>query len=259
MDFQGDTRTADLALALGVAGGPAGRPGDRLRHARQRRQGDRPHDDPRDQGRERQGRRRSVRAAGRQAGHQPAGGLHRHRHPGRQHQPNVNPFWGKFAINGPDGGRRPATLKTGTNNDAKDLNAYGYIAPPTDERSQGRGVRARGRRLERQLGQQPRLDRRPAAVLDRRLDVRLAGLPPGGHQGLAGQTNFERPDDGLVKVAIDPFTGLPAAPGDKAVDEWFIAGTRARRQAWRRTRAASTSLDRLGYETKFDELDDGGP
>ena len=32
---------------------------------------------------------------------------------------------------GPDG-RRPATLKTGTNNDAKDLNAYGYIAPPTD-------------------------------------------------------------------------------------------------------------------------------
>ena len=45
--------------------------------------------------------------------------------------PNVNPFWGKFAITGPDG-RRPATLKTGTNNDAKDLNAYGYIAPPTD-------------------------------------------------------------------------------------------------------------------------------
>ena len=45
---------------------------------------------------------------------------------------NVNPFWGKFAITGPDGARRPATLKTGTNNDAKDLNAYGYIAPPTD-------------------------------------------------------------------------------------------------------------------------------
>ena len=45
--------------------------------------------------------------------------------------PNVNPFWGKFAIHGTDA-RRPATLKTGTNNDAKDLNAYGYIAPPTD-------------------------------------------------------------------------------------------------------------------------------
>src|SRR6185503_14805383 len=45
--------------------------------------------------------------------------------------PKVNPFWGKFSVTGP-GGRRPATLKTGTNNDAKDLNAYGYIAPPTD-------------------------------------------------------------------------------------------------------------------------------
>ncbi|HEX5148581.1 MAG TPA: transglycosylase domain-containing protein, partial [Candidatus Limnocylindrales bacterium] len=38
----------------------------------------------------------------------------------------VNPFWGRFAVDGPDR-RRPATLKTGTNNDAKDLNAYGYI------------------------------------------------------------------------------------------------------------------------------------
>ncbi|TFG66524.1 MAG: hypothetical protein E4H24_07805, partial [Thermomicrobiales bacterium] len=46
--------------------------------------------------------------------------------------PNVNPFWGRFAIRGPDG-RRPATLKTGTNNDAKDLNAYGYIAPPSNK------------------------------------------------------------------------------------------------------------------------------
>ena len=47
--------------------------------------------------------------------------------------PRVNPFWGKFLVRGPDGERRPATLKTGTNNDAKDLNAYGYIAPPTEE------------------------------------------------------------------------------------------------------------------------------
>ncbi len=46
--------------------------------------------------------------------------------------PNVNPFWGEFALDGPDG-RRPATLKTGTNNDAKDLNAYGYIAPPSEQ------------------------------------------------------------------------------------------------------------------------------
>ena len=64
-------------------GGPAGRPGHRLRDAGQRRQGHRPHDDPDDQGRGRRGRRRPVRPARRQAGRQPAGGLHRDRHPGR--------------------------------------------------------------------------------------------------------------------------------------------------------------------------------
>src|SRR6185369_2615492 len=45
--------------------------------------------------------------------------------------PRKNPFWGQFAIN--DGGvRRPATLKTGTSNEARDLNAYGFIAAPDD-------------------------------------------------------------------------------------------------------------------------------
>src|SRR5258705_13155737 len=46
--------------------------------------------------------------------------------------PKINPFWGQFALTGPNKERRPATLKTGTNNDAKDLNAYGFIAPPTE-------------------------------------------------------------------------------------------------------------------------------
>ena len=41
------------------------------------------------------GRRRSVRAAGRQAGRQPAGGLHRHRHPGRQHKQEHQPVLGQ--------------------------------------------------------------------------------------------------------------------------------------------------------------------
>jgi penicillin-binding protein 1C len=44
--------------------------------------------------------------------------------------PDVNPFWGKRQIDDAEGRRRPATLKTGTNNEARDLNAYGYIAPP---------------------------------------------------------------------------------------------------------------------------------
>ncbi len=70
---------------------------------------------------------------------------------------SVNPFWGAFEVDGP-GGRRAATLKTGTNNEAKDLNAYGYIAPPTAVGPCRRRPRPGRRGLELQLGQQPRLE-----------------------------------------------------------------------------------------------------
>ena len=46
--------------------------------------------------------------------------------------PKQNPIWGDFAIQSADGTRRPATLKTGTTQDANDLVAYGYLPPPTD-------------------------------------------------------------------------------------------------------------------------------
>jgi membrane peptidoglycan carboxypeptidase len=45
--------------------------------------------------------------------------------------PAVNPIWAAHRITTPSGQRRPAAFKTGTTNDAKDLNAYGYIAPPS--------------------------------------------------------------------------------------------------------------------------------
>ena len=44
--------------------------------------------------------------------------------------PQQNPFWGKFELTDANGTRRPAAFKTGTNNDAKDLTAAGYVAPP---------------------------------------------------------------------------------------------------------------------------------
>ena len=101
--------------------------------------------------------------------------------------PDVNPFWGEFAITNEAGDRRPATLKTGTNNDAKDLNAYGFIAPPTEEGRAARRVRPGGRRVERQQRQLARLDARCAGLLDRGHDVRLAGLPERGHRDLGDQ------------------------------------------------------------------------
>ncbi|MEA2677592.1 MAG: hypothetical protein QOJ81_1733, partial [Chloroflexota bacterium] len=48
-------------------------------------------------------------------------------------KPNQNPIWGAFELSGPDGSHRPAALKTGTNNDANDLVAFGFTAPPAEE------------------------------------------------------------------------------------------------------------------------------
>ena len=46
--------------------------------------------------------------------------------------PATNTIWGKrFQLTTPKG-RRPATLKTGTTNDYRDLQAFGYIAPDAD-------------------------------------------------------------------------------------------------------------------------------
>ena len=46
--------------------------------------------------------------------------------------PRQNPIWGDFAIQAADGSRRPATIKTGTSQDANDLVAFGYLAPPDE-------------------------------------------------------------------------------------------------------------------------------
>jgi membrane peptidoglycan carboxypeptidase len=47
--------------------------------------------------------------------------------------PRANPWWGpRFQLPAVDGKRRPATLKTGTTNDFRDLQAFGYLAPPAD-------------------------------------------------------------------------------------------------------------------------------
>ncbi len=46
--------------------------------------------------------------------------------------PATNPLWGpRFQLQ-TDAGRRPATLKTGTTNDFKDLQAVGFLAPDPD-------------------------------------------------------------------------------------------------------------------------------
>jgi membrane peptidoglycan carboxypeptidase len=138
---------------------------------------------------------------------------------------SVNPFWGRFSIETGEG-RRPATLKTGTNNDAKDLNAYGYIAPPTAEaRDAGAYALAVG-------------------VWNGNSDNSLVSTPEAPlfsidvstyvWQGFLQEVSADwpitdfTPPDGLVQVEIDPWTGFLPSGGGPTVTEWFIADTQPR-------------------------------
>jgi membrane peptidoglycan carboxypeptidase len=161
--------------------------------------------------------------------------------------PNVNPFWGKFAITNAKG-RRPATLKTGTNNDAKDLNAYGYIAPPTAAgRTAGAYALAAGVWDGNSDNSLVSTARAPLFSID------VATFEWQGFMKEATAkwpiTDFARPADGLVQAKVDPFTGLASSAGN-AISEWFISGTEPKAKV-----AANTCgidiVSQVGVESSF--------
>ena len=166
---------------------------------------------------------------------------------------NINPFWGKFAITGPDG-RRPATLKTGTNNDAKDLNAYGYIAPPTEEgRTDGAYALAVGVWNGNSDNSLVSTARAPLFSIDVSTYVWQGFLNEATAKW--PETNFQRPADGLVRHKIDPWTGL-ASSDDKAIDEWFIVGAEPK-AALGPDKCGIDVVVAVNVETQLRRLDEG--
>jgi membrane peptidoglycan carboxypeptidase len=138
--------------------------------------------------------------------------------------PKVNPFWGKFELTNEAGKRRPATLKTGTNNDAKDLNAYGYIAPPTTEgRAAGEYALVVGTWNGNSDNSLVSTPKKPVFSIDVTTYVWQGFLDEASKKWAIN--DFAAPGDGLVRVKIDPWTGLKASSGGKSIDELFIVGT----------------------------------
>ncbi len=134
----------------------------------------------------------------------------------------VNPFWGKFAITGPDKARRPATLKTGTNNDAKDLNAYGFIAAPTEDgRAGGEYALAVGA-WNGNSDNTVVSPKKPVFSIEVTTFVWQGFLQEATDKWAVN--DFVRPE-GLSRVKIDAFTGLQPRTGSPTVDEWFLPGT----------------------------------
>ena len=149
-----------------------------------------------------------------------------------------------------DGKRRPATLKTGTNNDAKDLNAYGYIARTEPRRARGRRVRAGGGRVERQLGQLGRQHAAGPVVLDRRHDLRLGGLPRGGDRGLEHQLRSSGPTKASWPSRWIPGPGCSPT---RAANRWrscSSSGPRRRPTCPQDARCGEAVLQVAGFEAQ---------
>ncbi len=161
---------------------------------------------------------------------------------------NINPFWGKFAIEGPDR-RRPATLKTGTNNDAKDLNAYGFIAPPTEaDRTAGAYALAVGVWNGNSDNSLVSTAKAPLFSIDVSTYVWQGFLQEASADWPV--EDFTPPADGLTQVDIDPWTGLLPAPGGPSVREWYISGTEPK-SGLAAGVCGDAVLGQVGYEGRF--------
>lgn len=134
--------------------------------------------------------------------------------------PRENPIWAKqLAIrNGPDGERRPAAVKTGTTNDARDLGTYGYLP---DQPDGGPGLTV-GIWLGNSDHSNPRA-KAPATSLTAAAPLWRAfvrdytdGWPI---------TTFKRPKD-IASARIDAWSGGRPGPWTRATTtDWFIKGT----------------------------------
>ena len=137
--------------------------------------------------------------------------------------PRINPFWGKFELTGPANKHRPATLKTGTNNDAKDLNAYGYIAPPTQKgRDAGEFALAAGAWNGNSDNTVVSTPSKPVFSIDVTTYVWQGFMEEATRKWSIN--DFKSPG-GLTRAKIDPFTGLIPTSGGPSIDEWYLPGT----------------------------------
>ena len=136
--------------------------------------------------------------------------------------PSVNPFWGRFRImEGEE--RRPAALKTGPNNDAKDLNAYGFIGPPSEAGRQGGAYAlAVGAWNGNSDNTEVSTPENPVFSVDVSTYV-WQGFLTEATQGWE-ITPLSRAE-GLVSQRIDPWTGLLPGPGEEGVNELFMPNT----------------------------------
>ncbi|HEV8545148.1 MAG TPA: transglycosylase domain-containing protein [Candidatus Limnocylindrales bacterium] len=135
--------------------------------------------------------------------------------------PRQNSIWAKplELRNGPHGKHRPAAVKTGTANDARDLATYGYLAPPKDPSAPAIAV---GIWMGNSDHSTPH-SKKPATS--------LTAAAPLWHAFVRDIStklpvaSFVRPK-GVVSATIDAWSGgRPGSWTKERTREWFINGT----------------------------------
>ena len=128
---------------------------------------------------------------------------------------SVNAYWATWAIQD-DGRRRPAAYKTGTTDDNKDIDAFGYVAPPEDPDAPAIAVGVW-------------MGNSDADVIHPVTSIASSG--PLWSEIMSDVTKgtpiakFKRPK-GLTEVKVDAFSGLLPGPGtQRTVTELYIDGT----------------------------------
>jgi membrane peptidoglycan carboxypeptidase len=145
--------------------------------------------------------------------------------------PSVNPIWAAHRITARDGQRRPAALKTGTTNDAKDLNAYGYIAPPSRRgRKNGEYALSVGVWAGNSNSSPVTTVSNPVFSLDVAAPLWDAFLTDVTKTWEV--RDFKRPS-GITSASVDAWTGAkPSEYSRRQVTELFIPGTAPGREQY---------------------------
>jgi len=128
---------------------------------------------------------------------------------------SVNRFWAEWKLID-KGQRRPAAYKTGTTDENKDIDAFGYVAPPKDKDAPAIAVGVwLGNSDAAVVGGVPSTQS-SAPLWSRIMSEVTKGTPIA---------NFKRPD-GIVEMDVDAWSGMRPGPGtQQTVTELFIAGT----------------------------------
>ena len=128
---------------------------------------------------------------------------------------SVNRFWAEWAIVD-KGQRRPAAYKTGTTDENKDIDAFGYVAPPKDKDAPAIAVGVWLGNSDADVVQSVPSTQSSAPFWHHIMSDVTKGTPI---------ERFKRPD-GIVEVEVDAWSGLRPGPGtQQTITELFIDGT----------------------------------